>query len=211
MKGTLESIDSRRQGDRQTLAGKAEGIDEFLASFRDAARKVGALSDELNGMVKASGGDFPAAIAGIRQVVDKLNTTFDEPARENLQATVRQLSSSTSKFDKILADLQPVARDLAADTSRAPTTNLGQSLARFNRILSDVGLLTASLRDYDKEGKVRLNANGSIQRLFTSAELYDSVHDVVKGAKSVMGNFNRFASRIADNPAELSRGVLQGR
>ncbi len=207
VKGTLESIDSAAKGIAK-LSKKAEGIDEFLASFRDAARKVGGLADELDAVVKTSKSDFPEAIAGIRQAADKFNKTFDEQARANLQATFRQLASSTSKLDKIFSDFQPVARDLAADPSKTPTTNLGQVLLRMNRITSDVGLLTAALRTYDSSGRAQLNTSGTIQKLFTSSELYDTLHEVVRGARVVVANANRFAEKIANDPAAIGRGVL---
>jgi phospholipid/cholesterol/gamma-HCH transport system substrate-binding protein len=211
VKGTLQSIDQAAKG-IAAMTDKTKNLDEFLTSFRDMGRKVGNLADELDKTMKASSGDFPATLASIRQASDKFNATFDEETRANLQASARQLNASSAKLDKVLADFQPVARDLAADPTKVPTTNLGQVLLRFNRISYDVGLLTGQLAT--PNGK--LNPNGSLQKMVMSDELYEnwnrmaiSARDVMGGAKTVLANFNRFAERIANDPGAISRGALK--
>ncbi len=210
VKGTLDSIDQAAKG-IAGMAAKTKNLDAFLDSIHDAAQNVGGLSEELTKMAKASGTDFPAAIANIRKASESLNATLDEPTRQNLQASLRQLASGTSKLDKILADFQPVARDLGSESGKAPSTNLGQAIFRLNRVTYDLSLLTAQLGD----GKGRLNPNGSIQRLVMDAELYENLRlmssrgaEVMMSAKSVVGNINRFAERIANDPAALTRGAL---
>ena len=210
VKGTLSSIDQAAKG-VAALSAKADGLDDFLVSIRDAARKVEGLADQMSGMAKSSSGDFPAVVAGIKAATEKFNATFDDATRSNLQASSRQLSSVTSKFDKILSDFQPVARDLAADPSKTPTTNVGQVMLRANRVIADVGLLTAALRTYDPGGKARLNPNGTIQKLLISSELHDSYQDVAKSARAMVGKLSQLAEQIARDPSALSRGVLQGR
>lgn len=211
VKGTLASIDEAAKG-IATVTKKAGNIDEFLASFRDMGRKVGTLAENLDKMTNTAGGDFPAAVANIRQVTDKLNTTLDDKTRADLKASVRQLASGSAKLDKILADVQPLAVDLGQKSGMAPTTSLGQALMRMNRITYDVGLLTAQMGD----GRGRLNPNGSIQKLVVSSELYDnfnglalSAREVMGGAKKLMVNFNKFAERISNDPGAIGRGALQ--
>ena len=211
VKGTLQSIDQAAKG-IAAMTDKAKNLDEFLVSFRDMGRKVGTLAEELDKMAKASGGDFPAAIASIRQASDKFNATFDDSTRANLQASARQLNSSSAKLDKVLADFQPVARDLSAEPNKLPTTNLGQAMMRMNRISYDVSLLTGQLATPNG----RLNTNGSLQKLITNSELYDnmnlmatSAREVMGGAKAVLAHFNRFAERIANDPGAISRGALK--
>ena len=175
-------------------------------------KKVGVLAEDLDKMANAAGGDFPAAVANIRQVTDKLNTTLDHRTQEDFRNTVRQLASGSAKLDKILADVQPMARDLGQDPAKAPATTMGQALTRLNRVSYDIGLLTAQLGD----GRGRLNPNGSMQKLVMSSELYDnfnglatSAREVMGGAKKLVANFNRFAERIANDPGAISRGALQ--
>ncbi len=210
VKGTLLSIDEAAKG-IAAVTRKAGNIDETLVAFRDMGRKVATLADGLTGMT-GEDGDFPAAVAGIRQLGDKLNSTLDPKTRADFQASVRQLNASTAKLDKILADVQPVARDIGLPPGKAPATNLGQALMRLNRITYDIALLTSRIGD----GKGGLNPNGSIQKLLTSAELYDNFNhmaigarEVMGGAKTVLSNFNRFAERIANDPGAIGRGALQ--
>lgn len=211
VKGTLGAIEEAAKG-LAIVAKKAENLDEFLTTFRDAGKKVGTLAEDLDKIAKASDVDFPAAISNLRQVSDKLNTTLDEKTLGDLRATTKQLASGSAKLDKILTDFGAVAKDLGQDANKPATTALGQAFVRFNRISYDLGLLTAQIGN----GKGGLNSNGSIQKLLTNAELYDNVNrvavsakDVMGGAKVVLANFNRFAERVANDPGALGRGVLQ--
>ena len=210
VKGTLASIDDAAKG-IAAVTKKAGNIDQTLATFRDAGQSVRKLADNLAG-VTAAEGDFPAVVSNLRQLSDKLNTTLDPRTRADLQSAVRQLNSGTAKLDKLLTDIQPLARDLGQDAGKAPTTAAGQAVMRINRITYDLALLTNKLGD----GKGNLNPNGSVQKLLTSAELYDNINslalsarDVMGGAKTALGHINRFAERIANDPGALSRGVLQ--
>ena len=210
VKGTLVSIDEAAKG-ISGLTKKAENLDEFLTSFRDMGRKVGALADNLEKMTNASDSDFPAAIAGFRQITDKLNTTLDKQTLNDFRASSRQLASGSAKLDKLLTEIEPLAKDLGQEPNKRASTTLGQSITRFNRITYDLGLLTAQIGD----GQGGLNPNGSIQKLLMSSELYDNLNraaisakDAMGGAKTVLGNFNRFAEKVANDPGAISRGVL---
>ena len=211
VKGTLQSIDEAAKG-VAGLAKKAESLDEFLVSFRDMGRKVGGLADDLGKMTKAADADFPAAVSNFRQLTDKINTTFDQKTLDDLRLSSRQLATSTAKLDKMLTDVAPLAAELGQPANRTATTATGQAIARFNRITYDLNLLTSQLGD----GRGGLNPNGSLQKLVMSAELYDnfnkmavSTREVMGGAKTVLANFNRFAERIANDPAAIGRGALQ--
>ena len=211
VQGTLASIDDAAKGIAM-VTKKAGNIDEVVASFRDMGNKVGVLAEDLDKMANAAGSDFPSAIANIRQVTDKLNTTLDAKTQADFRAAVRQLSSGSAKLDQILTDVSPLARDLGQDPNQAPSTSLGQAMMRLNRVAYDVGLLTAQLGD----GRGRLNANGSMQKLVMTSELHDNINglaisarEVMGGAKRLVANFNKFAERIANDPGAISRGALQ--
>jgi phospholipid/cholesterol/gamma-HCH transport system substrate-binding protein len=211
VKGTLQSIDDAAKG-VANIAKKAEALDDFLVSFRDMGRKVGTLADNLGTMTKAADSDFPAALSNFRQLTDKMNTTFDQKTLDDLRLSSRQLATSTAKLDKLLTDVGPLATDLGQAANKPASTTLGQAVVRFNRITYDLALLTGQIGD----GKGGLNPNGSIQKLVMSPELYDnfnkmalSAREVMGGAKTVLANFNRFAERIAADPAVIGRGALQ--
>ena len=104
-----------------------------------------------------------------------------------------------------------MAADLGLGPSEVPVTSLGQTLARAGRIVYSLQLLSEPLQD----PKGKLNPNGSIQKLLTSAELYNNINSVATGAnralaltERVLSNFNRFAERVANDPAAIGRGAL---
>jgi phospholipid/cholesterol/gamma-HCH transport system substrate-binding protein len=211
VKGTLLSIDEAAKG-LSGIAKKAENLDEFLASFRDMGKKVGVLADDLDKMAKSADSDFPAMVSNVRQISDKINSTFDEKTLSDLKNTTKQLSSGSTRLDQILSDVTPLAKDLGLDPGKPATTSLGQALNRFNRISYDLGLLTSKIGD----GRGGLNPNGSLQRMLTDAQLYDNFNklassgrEVMSGAKTVLANFNRFAERVANDPGAIGRGALQ--
>ena len=153
------------------------------------------------------------ALANIRSASDKLNAAFDPQTAANIRAVAERLNAVSAKLDAGLTDLRPVFEDLGGPSNKViPTTNLGQSLLRINRIAADFALLTAGLSD----GKGRLNSNGSLQKLVLNAELYDnlarmsgSATAVFELAKPAVKSIGEFARKIAADPAVLGRGVLQ--
>ncbi len=211
VKGTLEAIETAAKG-ISALSKKAESIDEFLLSFRDMGQRVGMLAQRLDAVVKENGDDIKPALASLRQVADGVNSTFDAETRENVKATVKQLAASSVRLDRMLSELGPLATDLGSGPNRTASTGMGQTVARLNRISYDLSILTQALTD----GRGKLNPNGTIQKLLTQPELYNNVNSVTGGAtrvvvlaEKVLTNLNRFAERIANDPAALGRGMLQ--
>ncbi len=211
VKGTLQAIEEAAHG----LAGvtkKASSIDEFLVSFRDMGRKVGTLAERLDQVVQDNEGGLQPAIASIRQAAEKVNATLDPQTQKNLQTTVQQLSSGSTRLDRILADIGPLAADLGGKPSHVAQTAFGQAVMRINRISYDLNLLTNQLSD----GQGGLNRSGSLQKFLTRPELYDNLNAMSAGAgrvvalaERVLANMNRFAERIANDPGAIGRGALQ--
>lgn len=211
VKGTLQAIEQAARG-VAGLSQKAEKIDEFLLSFRDMGQRVGQLAQRLDAVVQANQDDIQPAIASLRQVAENVNSTFDAETRKNLQTAVKQLSASSGRLDQMLTELAPLATDLGGGPNKSATTGMGQTISRLNRITYDLSIVTQALTD----GRGRLNPNGTLQKLITQPDLYNNVSSVTGGATRVvvlaekmLTNLNRFAERIANDPAALGRGVLQ--
>jgi phospholipid/cholesterol/gamma-HCH transport system substrate-binding protein len=209
--GTLTAIEDAAKG-LSTIAKRAEHIDEFLATWTDTGKNLGAAGARIDGLLKANEGEFGPAMANIRTVSDRLNKTFDEKTAAELKDAVARFSSASARLDAGLADLKPLLADLGAAVNVTPTTNFGQTLWRANRVASDLGLLTRYLSD----GQGNLNPNGTIQRLFTSPALYDnlskmsiSANDVINSIRPVVSSIKDFADHIRRDPGVLARGALQ--
>ena len=103
-------------------------------------------------------------------------------------------------------------KDLGSSVKHTPTTDFGQTVRRFNRIASDVELLSAALRT--RNGT--LNTEGSLQKMLIQGDLYDNFNNLALSAsqalgqiKVVLASFREFAERVSRDPASISRGVLQ--
>jgi phospholipid/cholesterol/gamma-HCH transport system substrate-binding protein len=151
-------------------------------------------------------------LVNVRQVTEKFNATFDEKTQANLRAVASNAAAGTARFDRVMTDLEPLARDLGALPGKSPATNFGQTLMRLNRIAFEIGMLTRTL--VDKDGK--LSSNGSLAKLFANSELYDNINGMAAGAREVFAsvrplvkNLNRFAERLANDPGIIGRSALQ--
>ncbi|HEX8202743.1 MAG TPA: MlaD family protein [Isosphaeraceae bacterium] len=211
--GTLKSIEAAANG-LATVTKKAEGVDELIASVRDMGQHVGALSQDLDRVIRDNEADIRPAIVNLRQVAEKVNGTLDPPTQANLRAAADHLATASARLDTILVDVAPVAKELAAEPSETPRTNLGQILLRVNRIAFEVGLLTGRLNN----GRGGLNEKGSLQQLVVDTQLYDnfnqmaiSAKNAFDGARPALRSFGVFADKIARDPAAISRGALQAR
>lgn len=202
---TLENISNAAQG-LGSLTKKAEKLDEFLAAASDAGNRISRLSESLNRVVDQSGGDFQPAMSNLRQVAEKLNKTLDPKTQADMQIAVQRFSAASTRLDEVLANLQPVSKDLGANAATArPTTTVGQFFVRVNRIAADLNLLTRQLND----GHDRLNPSGSLQKLLIEADLYDQYRQMAADVRALVRQFSVFADKIAREPSVLTRGALR--
>lgn len=209
--GTLESIDKAAKG-IAVVTNKAGDIDQLVAAWKDMGVKVGKFASDADRVIADNEGALRPAITSIREISDKLNTAFDEKTQANVRAVASNAAAGTAKFDRVMSDIEPLARDLGASPGKAPATSLGQTLVRFNRVTYEISLLTRSLAD----SKGNLKMDSTLAKLFASSELYDNIsqmaaaaREVVASARPVVKNFGRFAERIANDPSAISRGALQ--
>jgi hypothetical protein len=89
---------------------------------------------------------------------------------------------------------------------------MGQLLLRANRIAYDLSLVTRAFGD----GKGGLNENGTLQRLITSAEVYDNISELTATGKALMKsmspvvrNLGEFSRKVAADPSLIGRGALR--
>ena len=209
--GTLKTIEDAAKG-IASITKKAENVDQFLSTWTETGKNLGAAGSRIDALIKANEADFQPAVANLRSVSEKLDKTLDAKTTADLQSSIQRLSTATARLDAGLATLKPLLDDLGAPTNVTPTTNFGQAMFRANRISSEVGLLTRNLSD----GRGGLNPNGSIQQLFASPTLYNnfnklstSATDVVNSFRPVIASFKVFADRVAHDPGVISRGALQ--
>jgi phospholipid/cholesterol/gamma-HCH transport system substrate-binding protein len=210
VKATLKAIETAANG-LTSVTDNAKDIDDFLVSFRDMGQKVGRLADRADQILAENSSDIKPMITSLRTAVDSFNTAFDATTQANLRTTASELAASTTRLNQILGEIGPLAADLSGGVAHAPATALGQTLARASRIVANIELLSDALND----GKGRLNVNGTLQRLLLQSELYDSLNALsnratraLAVAERALDNFGRFAERIANDPAAISRGAL---
>ncbi|WP_435010088.1 MlaD family protein [Tundrisphaera lichenicola] len=209
--GTLQAIEEAAAG-FAVVAKKAEKLDEFIGTITETGRNISTAAKGIDRMIADNEADLRPAITNLRQVSEKLGATFDNETTARIKDITVRLSSVSNKLDAGLTEIQPVLDDLGSPAGRAnPTTDLGQSMASLNRISANISLLTAGLSD----GRGRLNPHGSIQRLVTSPELYDSLaraaaaaNDVFTLARPAIRSLSVFADKIARDPSAISKGAL---
>jgi phospholipid/cholesterol/gamma-HCH transport system substrate-binding protein len=164
--------------------------------------------------VSANKGNLGPALADLREVAGKLNKTFDPQTQDALKTGLDRFSAAAARLDSGLAKLDPVLKDLGAPVNHTPATDIGQAVRRINVLASDLELLTSKLRD----GRGGLNADGTLQKLLTQAELHDNINSVALSAsqtlaqlRAVLADLRVFAEKVARDPSAIGRGALQSR
>jgi phospholipid/cholesterol/gamma-HCH transport system substrate-binding protein len=210
---TLDSIKLAAAGIAK-LSKSAENLDGFLTSVTDAGNNVAKAAKRIDDLVKANEANLQPALADLRDVAAKLNKTFDPDTQAALKVGVDRFSSAAARLDAGLVQLDPVLKDLGAPVNHAPTTDIGQAVRRINVLAADLELLTSKLRD----GRGGLNADGTIQKLLTQAELHDNLNSVALSAsqtlvqlRAVLADLRIFADKVARDPGAIGRGALQSR
>ena len=210
---TLKSINKAAAGIAK-ISESAGKLDDFLASVAAAGKSVSKAADGINELVKANDSNFKPAIADLREVAAKLNKTFDPETQAALKAGLDRFSSASARLDAGLAQLDPVLKDLGAPVNHTPSTDIGQAVRRINVLAADLELLTSKLRD----GRGGLNADGTLQKLLTQAELHDNFNNVALSAsqtlaqlRAVLADLQVFAEKVARDPSAIGRGALLSR
>lgn len=210
---TLESISGAAKGISETIK-KVQDIDSFIATWKSAGQRVGNAAEDLSSLVRENKQNIGPAIANLREVSTKLNDLLDPDSQAKLKAAFDHLNSLGKKLNEDLATLDPLIKDLGGDAKRTPTTSLGSSLHRLNRITYDISILTAALHD----GKGKLSPDGTLQALVTNRELFDNLSrasakmsTLMEELRPVINDLKVFARNIKNDPSSLMRGALQNR
>ena len=210
---TLEAIEAAAEG-MTAVVGKAESLEEFLATWRDTGRSIDRVATGIDRVLRENEAEIKPAVRSIRRVADRIDSFLDDASSDQVRQTLERASSASARLDAILADLQPVVAELKAGPADRTRTNLGQALMRANRITYEIGVVTSYLAD--DEGN--LDTRGTLQRLVADPQLYDDLRLLVRSAdatvddaRSVLRTFGLFADKISRNPSLIGEGVLKPR
>lgn len=209
---TLSSIEDAAKG-VAALTKKAEMLEDFINTWSTTGKKLGQLAERADKIVLDNEADIKPSIASLKRILEGADQTFDQEARNRIQAVIKRADAMTESLDKdVMVALKPLAADLGGDPKRTPVTNLGQALLRLNAIAAQLGLLTRTLSDSNGQ----LNTNGTLQKLLTDASLYTEAtatlrgaNDIVKTLRPAIKNMSIFAERVAADPGAISRGALK--
>ena len=210
---TLKSINDAAQG-LSRLTKNAEKLDDFLATWSESGKNVSKAAQKIDSFIANNEDNFKPALADLRQVANKLNTTFDEATQTALKSGLDRFSSAANRLDSGLAEIDPVLKDLGAPVNHTPATDIGQAVRRINVLAADLELLTSKLRD----GRGGLNTDGTLQKLLTQPELHDNFNTMALTAtqalaqlKIVAASLRVFADKVSRDPGSISRGAFQSR
>jgi phospholipid/cholesterol/gamma-HCH transport system substrate-binding protein len=208
---TLRSIDAAATGIAE-VTKSADKLNTFLATWNTTGQRVTAAADGIDRFIRTNETDFRPAVSNLREVTAKLNATLDPATQDSLRTGVRRFSEASQKLSVSLDNAAPLFRDLGAPVTAVPQTDFGQTVRRLNRISSDMGLLTQTLRGPDGG----LNTQGSLQKLVTRSDVYDNMNKMAvsgtyafEGFKPILAAFRVFAEKISKDPSLIARGALQ--
>lgn len=209
--GTLKSIDEAAAGIAK-VTKSAGNLDDFLTTWKTTGQRVTAAADGIDRFIRANETDFRPAVTNLREVTAKLNTALDGDTVASFKSGINQFSAASGKLSTSLDNAAPLFQDLGAPVTANPRTDFGQTIRRLNRVSSDLGLLTGTLRSPDG----RLNTDGSLQKLVSRPELYDNINKLAvsgtttfDGLKPILAAFKIFAEKISRDPSALAKGALQ--
>ena len=208
---TLASIEEAAGGISR-VSKNAEKVGSMIATLTTTGQRVTAAADGIDRFIRANEEDFHPALANVRGISEKLNATLDPATQDSFRTGVKRLASAADQLDNGLAAAQPLFRDLGAPVNAAPRTDFGQAVRRVNVIGSDVGVLTAALRDRNGQ----LNTEGSLQRLLTRPDLHENLNKFAisgtyafENIRPVLAALRNFAEKISRDPSAIARGALQ--
>jgi phospholipid/cholesterol/gamma-HCH transport system substrate-binding protein len=194
------------------LSKSADQAEVFLSTWLKTGQDVSRAANSIERVIKDNEEQIRPALASIREVTRKLDSTLDAPTQDAFKSAVHRISLLSARLDSGVSEVSPLLKDLGAPVDRRPTTDFGQTVRRLNRIAMDVELLSRALRDNNGN----LNAQGTIQKLILKSDLYDNFNRVAVAAnqlisqlRSVLGTLRVFADRISQDPSVLSKGALR--
>jgi phospholipid/cholesterol/gamma-HCH transport system substrate-binding protein len=208
--GVLESIQKAADG-LSTISSSADDVKVLLATWKATGQRVSAAADGIDRFIKTNENEVQPAIASMREVATKLNSTLDAKTQQSLKSGIDQFATAANQLSQGMTNAAPFLRDLGGSVSASPSTDFGQVVRRLNLMTADMSLLTAALRGPDG----RLSTQGSLQRMLSRPELYENInHFAVSGnaafdgLKPILSSFKVFAEKIARDPSAIAKGAL---
>ncbi|MGE3822091.1 MAG: MlaD family protein, partial [Isosphaeraceae bacterium] len=199
---TLNTINEAAAGISK-FTQNSDKVGQILATWKETGDRVSAAADGIDRFIKTNEAEIQPAVANLREVSHKLNTTLDPATQESLRSGIRQFHTATNQLNRSLEEALPLFRDLGGSPASNPKTDFGQAVRRINIIASDLGLLTQALRGPNG----RLNTQGSLQKLLLQPEVYDNINRFALNGtatfnsfKPVLAAFRVFADKISRDP-----------
>src|SRR5579875_2348512 len=214
---------------RQALPRAQRTLDDFGA----ASRSWGKLGERLDVWAQGNLDNLTKAIDNLNSVLMRVSNVFNEENQRYLMTILRNTSMASERFDNISRNLdaimqesRPLPKRLNETLNRADETmadlrkavkpyadrgesiarNLDESIAKFNRMLTDL----SGLRD-------TLNQDGTLQRLLKDPSLYANLNEaaclLLRGMpriERILKDMETFADKLARHPELLGvRGAIR--
>jgi phospholipid/cholesterol/gamma-HCH transport system substrate-binding protein len=229
----LERTNQEYQDLAKDLRKALPGVQRNLDDFGAASRNWSQLGERLNVWAQGNLENITKAIDNLNTVLTRMSNVLNEENQRNLMTILQNTSTASQRFpaisrnlDAILEDSRPLPKhandtlsrmDQAMDdlrktfapyTARSESTsrNLDESMAKLNRMLTDLSGL-----------KNTLDQDGTIQRLLKDPSLYNNLNDaaclLVRGMPRIdriLKDLETFADKLARHPELLGvRGAVR--
>ncbi len=229
----LQATNQEVQGLAKDIRKALPEVQKDLDDFGSAARNWGKVGERLNVWAQTNLDEVTKAIDNLNTILTRVGNVFNEENQRYVTAILKNSSQASQRFnnisrniDGILEDSKPLPkqmnetldransamRDLQktigpyAEHSESTARNLDESMAKVNRLLSDLGQLTRVL---DKDG--------TVQRLLGDPSLYNNLNgaacSIVRAMprmERILRDFETFADKLARNPELLGvRGAIR--
>jgi ABC-type transporter Mla subunit MlaD len=230
---TLERTNQEVQDLAKEVRKALPGVQRNLDDFGAASRNWSKLGERLDVWAQGNLENLTKAVDNLNAALSRIVNVLSEENVRNLNAILKNTSTASQRFnnitrnlDSILEDSRPVPKHMSDTLSRmdaamddlrktfAPYTarsestsrNLDESMAKLNRMLTDLSGL-----------KNVLDQDGTVQRLLKDPSLYNNLNDAACLLLRSMPRFDRivkdletFADKLARHPELLGvRGAVR--
>jgi phospholipid/cholesterol/gamma-HCH transport system substrate-binding protein len=214
---------------REALPRMMRDFDDFGAASRSWSK----LGERLDVWAQGNLENLTRALDQLNTVLTRVSNLFNDENQRNLRSILQNTATASQRFDSIsrnldalMTDARPLGKhindtltrmDLAMDdirrtfapyTARSESTsrNLDESMAKLNRMLTDLSGL-----------KNTLDQDGTVQRLLKDPSLYINLNEaaclLVRGMprlERILKDFETFADKLARHPELLGvRGAIR--
>jgi phospholipid/cholesterol/gamma-HCH transport system substrate-binding protein len=203
------------------------------AAFQSTAQRAEKAVDSFNDFLKTTSPRLNTTLDSFEATLKRANGFLSAENEKNLSELLRNLSTSSARFDKTMVNTDAFIQD-ARETLKV----LNQTFLRMDATFIDIEKTIRVFRDKtptiltnlesgtdkldkllgDMRDLLRLVArgDGTVQRMLNDPSLYNNVNEVVKTVRCILPRLDRiladaevFADRLARHPEALGlRGVI---